>query len=416
MGPSVAPRTERQVIAAMEELVLLLARPQDIVILRRAPDSQFLAYLQEYGLARCRMLIVQHDDPTLDICELICRDPPTLAALAAHPLRNRLRFFFYGATIAADQLVQDTGIPNISASSDVTHRVNDKCFSSRLTGLPHTVPSLIANSPAALYDIATRLLQETHGKVLLKDPMGVSGRGIRMCASTAELEHYLEYLQRRSINSCTMIVETFIEKRHDLNYQFFLHPSGRVSYYLYKEALVEGCKHLGHFTPAMPDAHIEATCRHAADVIGAALASARYTGLVGVDGLVAQNGTVYPLLEINARLNNSSFQWALDQARHHGLCLLSNQVMFTLQHRPTFSEFHDRVVKALPYRTDEGLMIMNWATVSRLREIPARSRLMYAVFASTRDRCLILQQMLAQRIHTFFTSDVLSSPLCPAQG
>lgn len=414
VGPAIAPRTERQVIGAMEELALLLARPQDLVILRVAPDPDYLAYLQSYGFAHNAILVLRTEDPCQDICELIGHDTALLAMLSQHLQHDRLRFFFYGATAAADRLVRETGIPSVSASHDVTCHVNDKCFSAHLTGLPHAVPSHIVHSPAQLQDRVLMLLRTMSGKILLKDPMGVSGRGIRSIASETELAQYLQYLERRRIAHFTLLVEAFIEKQCDLNYQFFLHRSGRVDYYLYKEALVAGHRHLGHFTPASPDSRVETTCRYASEILGRALANEGYVGVVGVDGLVAQDGTIYPLLEINARLNNSSFQWVLDQVRQWGLSLLASQLAVTLQHRPSFAAFQEQILRALPTGTHDALLIMNWATMSRIQHFPVRTRLLYAVIAPTRDRCRALQQLFEQRVAKYCAQhDFVPSRRCP---
>lgn len=106
----------------------------------------------------------------------------------------------------------------------------------------------------------------------------------------------------------SVVVERWIDKQADLNYQFVVGRDGGVTFETVKTALTENGVHRGHlFPPALlPDQVGE--LRVAADVIGKELAAAGYFGLVGVDALLAADGTLYPCLEINARFNMATYQ------------------------------------------------------------------------------------------------------------
>jgi hypothetical protein len=127
--------------------------------------------------------------------------------------------------------------------------------------------------------------------------------------SAQRAERLLRMLERRDTGGpLPVVVEQWIDKRCDLNYQFIVGRDGRVRFETVKTALTENGVHRGHQFPASlrPDqiGQLEA----AAEVIGAALAREGYYGLVGVDALLGADDTLYPCLEINARFNMATYQ------------------------------------------------------------------------------------------------------------
>jgi hypothetical protein len=105
-----------------------------------------------------------------------------------------------------------------------------------------------------------------------------------------------------------VVVETWLPKRADLNYQLTVDVHGEVRLDFVKEALTRNGIHLGHISPTELDDVQYNEVRHAAEVVGKALHADGFTGVVGVDAVVAADGTVYPVLEINARFNMSTYQ------------------------------------------------------------------------------------------------------------
>ncbi len=393
-GPAIAAKSEACVVAAMEELALLISRPQDMVVLRKKPDETYLTYLKRYGLGAGQILVLENDDVKKDISMLISEEPAAIEKIKLFHGRNSgSRYLFFGATRGSDRLVEMTGIESVSASFETTRKVNDKCYSAVLDCVKNKIPSVIVSSLQELRSTAIALLDAPGtGKIILKEPMGVSGKGMKLISSKDELELYIGYLKRRKIEPKQLIVEPYLLKQSDVNYQLFVHRDGRIEYYKYKEALLDGHKHLGHFTTSVPDGRKEEMFSSAAVAIGEELFKSGYFGVAGIDGLVGADDTIFPLLEINARLNNSSFQWVLDQFKFHNDCMLTSQLSFVLRDKVSFERFHCSVLKGMELQDKEDVLIMNWAAISRMTEFPVTTRVMYSVIADSRERCLDLQR------------------------
>jgi hypothetical protein len=75
-----------------------------------------------------------------------------------------------------------------------------------------------------------------------------------------------------------------------------------------KRALTAGGVHKGHISPAGLDEAQFDVLREAAHAVGKRLAADGFTGVIGVDAILAEDRTLYPVLEINARLNMSTYQ------------------------------------------------------------------------------------------------------------
>jgi hypothetical protein len=105
-----------------------------------------------------------------------------------------------------------------------------------------------------------------------------------------------------------VVAEEWLPKRYDLNYQVTVTRGGGVTLDFVKQALTDNGVHKGHIMPPELSPAGHAQIEEAAHIIGQRLYADGYHGVAGVDAIVDFDGGVYPLLEINARLNMSTYQ------------------------------------------------------------------------------------------------------------
>ncbi len=105
-----------------------------------------------------------------------------------------------------------------------------------------------------------------------------------------------------------MLLESWIEKERDLNYQFLIDRRGNVTFTSVREALVYKGVHLGHKLPVNLTPVQEVELERAYKIIGKQLAESGYYGVVGVDAMIDTKGLLYPCVEINARFNMATYQ------------------------------------------------------------------------------------------------------------
>lgn len=366
----------------IEEVGVLLADEHDAVVLKEAVDPGYAAYLHTLGAAEGMHLTVDRNVPDRSV---------TLDALESPRLLESLRGLADGRTylmplgISPDEerLAEATGLPLAGPSAAVCKQVNGKIFSRELvdaaglTAVPGAVCRTVEELAAAL-DVH---LFRTGTPVVVKESLGVSGRGMVVIEDRKRGERLLRMVERRAgaDRRVSVVVERWIDKQTDLNYQFVVGRGGEVRFETVKTALTENGVHRGHlFPPALRPDQVD-ELRTAAGVIGKELAAAGYFGLAGVDALLAADGTLYPCLEINARFNMATYQNRIaERLIPDGRYALAA----TFDLRPTRAHTFDEVRAALgdllldgtpgTGRGPRGVLVNNFATLNAMLAAEAK--------------------------------------------
>ncbi|MER7848018.1 hypothetical protein ABTZ03_29205 [Kitasatospora sp. NPDC096077] len=384
--PRVASHAGSAVVNRMDEFTLLLGGKGDHVVLKTAPDPGYRDYLEGLGLALPTVHVVADQDPQRTVSEDALADPALIAALAG--LRGEgARLTAHGVSVVEEQLAARTGLPLAAPAAAVCKRVNSKVYSRRLSdelgirqarGWACETLEELADAVAAAGE-----LLDAGRKVVLKDAFGVSGKGIVVLDSAARLGRLHRMAVQQAEKAArggpeadgggrprtALVVEEWVAKRCDLNYQFTVGRDGSVHFDFVKELLTEGGVHKGHRIPArLSDRQVEEIAATALR-LGERLAADGYYGVVGVDAMVDPDEGLYPVIEINARNNMSTYQNVVHEgglagpeevavARHHPLRLT----------RPLpFAELAERLDGLLLTgrgARPRGLFVNNYATVN----------------------------------------------------
>lgn len=371
--PRVTMAGSKAIVNRMDEFTLLLAGPDDHVVLKSTPDPDYLGYLTELGLRLPTVLVPARSEPARTV---------TGDALADEGLLARLRelagvggrLWPHGVSDAEELLAERTGLPLAAPAASVCKRVNSKVYSRALAdelGLrqPAGAPCRDLDELARACEAACRWLDRGQ-PVVLKDAFGVSGKGILVVRDRRALDQVRRMVERRAARSgrpeVGLVLEQWVPKELDLNYQFTVGRDGEVRFDFVKEALTDAGVHKGHRMPARI-----ATGRHAelvevAGRLGARLFADGYFGVVGVDAMLDPDGALYPVVEINARNNMSTYQERLRErffpadrvavATHYPVRL----------HAPLGFDRLRRVLDGVLFdpTAGTGLLVNNFATVN----------------------------------------------------
>ncbi|MER6796008.1 ATP-grasp domain-containing protein, partial [Amycolatopsis mediterranei] len=229
----------------------------------------------------------------------------------------------------------------------------------------------VCDTPAQLADAvpeAAKVLAEG-GTVVVKEAYGVSGKGIAVVTSEQRLLRLQRMIERTAQKAgrdrIALVTETWVDKLADLNYQFTVGRDGSVRFDFVKEAITENGVHKGHRMPPRLDDAQHAVIRHAADVLGARLAEDGYYGVVGVDALVEPDGGIFPVLEINARNNMSTYQVPLQERFvPAGAVAMARHYPVRLAAPLSFARLRETLGELLFAGSGSGLLVNNFATVN----------------------------------------------------
>lgn len=407
--PRMAMTDSQLIVNRMDEFAVTLAGSDDTVLLKGAPDPDYLAYLAGLGLALPTIRAVTVSDPHRTVTQDVLADASLLAVLR-DLASGGWGLWPHGVSSVEEQLAVRTGLPLAAAPAGVAKRVNGKTYSRTIAnelGLRQPVGyacRTLDQFAAAVEEARTWL--RAGRPVIVKDAYGVSGKGLFVARDVAALERLHRMVARNGKRSgrgaVGLVVEELIDKRADLNYQFTVDRGGEVAFDFVREAITERGVHMGHRIPAGTTAGQDAELRAAAAALGARLAADGYFGVVGVDALVGADGLLYPVIEINARNNMSTYQERLREAViGTDRAALATHYPVRLRRALPFAALYDVLGDLLIAGADgTGLLVNNFATVNAgaFRGEPFEGRLYAMAVADTPEGAAALDRAVRSRL------------------
>jgi Pre ATP-grasp domain/ATP-grasp domain len=293
----------------MEEMGALLAESADVVVLKGPIDPRYAGYLDSLGAAAGSTVWAENSESARTVTEDALASPALLEQLRGLG-DGRTYLMPLGISPAEEELAKETGLPLAGPSAQTCKAVNGKIFSRRLveaTGL-RAVPGFVCETVGELRGALEAALAGG-GRAVVKESLGVSGRGMVVVDDERAASRLLRLIERRGPDApAGLVVESWIERAQDLNYQFVVSRGGGVRFVTVKAAVLRNNIHQGHRFPVDLPGQAVAGLHEAAAALGAGLFAEGYYGLVGVDAMLGPDGTLYPCLEINARFNMSTYQ------------------------------------------------------------------------------------------------------------
>jgi D-alanine-D-alanine ligase-like ATP-grasp enzyme len=354
-------------------MCLWLAGEPDAVVLREAPDPEFLSYLERIGMALPTIVITQPGKATDSISQAILNSEECSRKLnSLKSADSDLYLLAYGNTVLEQEIANATGIPLLGPEGAVCAAVNSKIFSRRLSlrlGLL-TIPGYECESLEDLEEAFRQMKPRVSAgsKIVLKEAMGVSGKGLVVMEQSGKMDQVLDLFRRshKAGRKYAFVVEEWIDKEKDINYQVLITPAGDVRFLAIKESFARGAVHAGHRCP--PElTEIQLDSYHSAALaIGKELHHAGYSGIAGIDSIVDREGRVYPVLEINARFNMSTYQLSLERALEPGSRFIVKNYSLSLQSPLRFQDLADGLGDSLfgLHGRMRGVGVMCFATVN----------------------------------------------------
>lgn len=369
--PRLSPVGDSAIVNCLEEMILFLAEDPDTVILRKAPDPGFLDYIRSLGFRPPTVLAIDPGDSATPISQAMLAADNACDSLAKLATAGNHVLVPFAKTRLEEEIARRTGLGQIAPTASVCESVNSKIYSRRMASELELkqVPGRECESAEELAQAAKALSSYlASGRLVLKESMGVSGKGLLVIEDQARLDRTVDMLRRRSKPGAPFgfVLEKWIDKEMDINYQIFISASGEVSLLAIKEIAAENGVHMGHrFPPALTPTQQD-VFQHAAQVIGKRLHRDGYAGIAGIDAMVDREGLVYPLLEINARLNMSSFHLNLEEVFEPGYSAIAKYYALELNEPVRFDELKTVLESELfmPGRNPHGAVILNFAAVN----------------------------------------------------
>ncbi|WP_245594667.1 hypothetical protein [Actinospica robiniae] len=305
--PEAAARPTASALASADELLIMLSTPGDAVLCSREPTPGLLDRLAVYGSCGS----VRGVPGDADVCV-----EERIAGLAGQLSTPGNRARPYAVIPATARAIQALGIAEHSPPAEAAATVNSKVWSNAFSvrhGLPGA--ATVVRSSAELEAAAAGI----EGPVVLKSAHGVAGRGSLLVHE----RRVLTSIGARLDNADTaLLVQPYLVRTADFSAHLDVDACGTTRLVGLRGMTCQG---LAFSSSDTLDESLAQRLRSDPDYtatlwqLGVELAEAGYFGPVSVDGLVTRDGTLVPVLEVNARLSMGRAGLELDR-RAPGLC------------------------------------------------------------------------------------------------
>ncbi|MGG0815398.1 hypothetical protein ABE142_22425 [Paenibacillus alvei] len=314
--PSLRTAQGHAAVDYMDELLFPLCGEDGIAVTRHQRNAAQAAYLRDAGFhfrsVACGKLQANEHGNT-DVFQLVS---DLYTDSRWKKLMRELPLAAYAVIPSAAELVQKYRLDGSIPSPETVIQVNSKAYSLCLAQQLGLNPSgQLVEDAASAERLGAELLNK-HGKLILKDPYGVSGSGNMVVDSSISLTRLSEYFraQERAGKHVQLLVEPWLTKQADFSCQLYIAPNGQIE--LLGVQRMEN-RQLNYGGSYAADARLlnrlaEAGYFEQMEKLAVRMYEDGYFGPVCVDSMLLYNGEVYPVVEINARHSMGMLNHCLD--------------------------------------------------------------------------------------------------------
>ncbi len=316
--PRLKNEANAQTVNRTEQLSLLLADENDIVIMREEISDIVRKNLILMGISLPQIWVPKrwNGDEQYPISELIIRDNELLNKIKKFRVENEHKDILlvpYAVTYLEEQIALKTGCKLLGASSEMSSWVNSK-VNARLLAEELKLPvtkGYICNSIKEVENAIKELKTNDDAKIAVKEAYGASGKGFYVIDSRSSLNFLLTILTRKknSNKKINVIVEQWYDTLFDINYQIFIKEDGKIQLFPLKKQIMKREIYIGSDFPInhfLSKSQNEFYTQEALK-IGQSLWQKGYRGLASIDSIIASGGTIFPVIEINGRFTLSTY-------------------------------------------------------------------------------------------------------------
>lgn len=332
--PSVPDAKALAIVQAMDEMLFVFCGSGDILLTRQGMDKAQYDYLQSlnYSFRTNRNpLTLGAEVPgtaqnALNVFELLGRLNPGQEPDSLIPEGAWLEPF--AVLPGTHEAIKRYKLRPVLPDEQTVRKVNTKTYSAAMRDrllLPNI--ALVVHSVEELLQSGQALLEK--GDFLIKDEYGVSGKGNQLVDSERILLRMAGYLEssRNRDKRIRFVLEPLLDRETDFSCQFHIDPEGRISILSVQQLVNHGFAFGESHSPepSLLDRLDREGYWETMHSIGRELYADGYYGDVCVDSMLLRDGSLAPLVEINARKSMSLIKHNVDrQLKQEGMhtCLL----------------------------------------------------------------------------------------------
>jgi len=346
--PSITDRHQLELVMRQEQQQLFLARADDRVLLRHQPDPQFLIYLRDKGF----------DLPTT----------VQITGIDSFFSQNSNGAFVPYIVSEEVQTISDnySNVSVFGGNLELVKRLNNK-FETRRLAQQHrfnVTTGYFCENIAELQEAYQHLHSSGFQKCVIKIPFGSSGKGLKLIEDETSFRLFCRFIQRRG-DQFELLLEGWHPIQRSLNSQLLIQDNEVLLLAVTEQKVDEYGVYRG--TNFCPQYDSSLLTQYKSEILrlGHILQSLGYSGIAGIDSIIDETGSLFPIIEINARLTQVTYLLPV-VSRLMQTCsfIESRMLQFASSQLLTFDQVQTHIETILEPDSRNGFLIYTYAVTT----------------------------------------------------
>lgn len=373
--PSVTDRQQLELVRQQEQQLLLLALPNEKVLLTHEPDTTFMAYLKKMGFKL----------PEIIVNKSGVLNPQIFSPGLLIP---------YIHSEETEQITRQTaGIKVFGSNYKLVKQLNNK-YKVRKLMEKHGVNITQGRFCSCIDELKQAYLflrSEGFNRCVIKIPYGSSGKGLQVIKDEEAFYNLSKFIARRS-NRFELLIEGWYPTERSLNSQFLILNQQIHLLAITEQMINDHGVYLGtNFTPQIPKP-ILVEYMEKVNSVAKLLRSIGYTGFFGIDSIIDTTGSIFPVIEINARLTQVTYLLELVNLLQQNYKFIQSKYLdIRIQREYTFHDIYQRLNDLIPQNSGQRFIVYTFGKIRT--SLDSRYRI-FVVFAANSQQDLL--KMLEQ--------------------
>lgn len=308
----VTASSDKSMIYGMEQILLMLAAPNDYVIFRHQPSTIVLDSIYSLGKALPNILEVSEKDNEKSISELIISDQDIISLMKITTPDKETYLVPYAVTSFEEEIAKLTGAhligPKYNLACWINNKINARYIAKELNfqitkGCEcHTYDELISG-------IEMLCSNEADINIVLKDSYGSSGKGLFRIKSNEDIR-LIEHQAKKKLKkneSFNVILEKWYDVKYNINYQVYITENNNSTLISASYQTIVNGIYTGSRIDKRSKDELSIIIGSSFKSISHYLYNIGYRGLCNIDSIILTDGTLIPIIDINGRLSLSTY-------------------------------------------------------------------------------------------------------------
>lgn len=306
-------KNDSDLLQGMDALTATMAEEGSILITQKKLPKEYFSYWCDNV---CRLENLSPDP------SLLGENVSVYSALSADEslygvLRNA-EIVNYALTPDYYRFCEALSIPKENISLSTIGRINRKSYSNGLKykfDLPCKGITVLSEDE---FEDAARKILETGRKVLVKDSLGVSGRGIVILENLLQAQRLVSHFKKQRDKGRTdfdFVLEPLLNRTMDFSCQFHIGADGKIFIDGYQKNSSRGFAYTGTTSLSHEEHELIMSQGYSGTVekIAGQMYRDGYYGFACIDSMIADGTEVIPLVEINPRMSMARFNLNMEK-------------------------------------------------------------------------------------------------------